>query len=389
MFSKRTSWHREHNALAELYERLRDEGRSIIDLTASNPTNSGISYPSEKIFSALSRPASLEYHPDPRGIVSARESVCEYYRGRSVSCEPSDIILTASTSEAYSLLFRLLCDANDTVLVPTPSYPLFEYLAQISDVRLAQYHLRYDGLWHIDLPSLRSSVAPDTRAIILINPHNPTGMFAKEPDVEAITDLCRKRNLALIVDEVFIDYPFDGSQRRSLAGQTEALTFVLNGLSKIAGLPQMKLGWIAASGPGHLKAESLGRLEILADTFLSVNTPVQVALPEILRLAPEISFAIRTRVKRNYASLASFFGKGSPCTVLRSEGGWYGIIRVPRTRSEEEWALLLLREHGAYLYPGYFFDMTPEGFLVVSLLPQEELFQRGIRAVLNAVTAKS
>ncbi len=386
MFSKRTSWHREHNALTELFEQLRSQGRDIIDLTASNPTSAGFPYPGEKILTALSHRGSLDYHPDPRGILSAREAVCEYYRGRDVPVTPSDIVLTASTSEAYSLLFRLLCDADDSVLVPTPSYPLFEYLAQISDVRLAHYHLRYDGQWHIDLASLRTSITPDTRAIVLIDPHNPTGMFAKAAEVEAITDFCRRRNLALIVDEVFADYAFDESPRRSLAAPAEVLTFVLNGLSKIAGLPQMKLGWIVVSGPEQLKAESLGRLEILADTFLSVNTPVQQALPEILHLAPDISSAIRTRVKTNYAFLTSLFGKESACTVLHSEGGWYGIIGVPRTRPEEEWAMLLLREHGTYVYPGYFFDMTPEGFLVVSLLPQEELFQRGTRAISKAVT---
>jgi aspartate/methionine/tyrosine aminotransferase len=388
MFSSRTNWHRQPNRLAELLEECRKSGKPIYDLTNSNPTDCGIHYPEQEILSALSNPDALQYHPDPRGLLTAREAISNYYREKNVRVNLSDIFLTASTSEAYSLAFKLLCNPGESILVPRPSYPLFDYLAQVNDVLVQHYYLIYDHGWHIDIESLKNARTESTRAIVMVNPHNPTGMFLKKSEYNAIEEFGVKNNLAFIVDEVFADYAFveDKNRIASTAGNSEVLTFTLNGISKLAGFPQMKLGWIVVGGEESIRREASERLEILCDTFLSVNTPVQVALPELFRIGQLARATILDRIKSNYKYLYQAF-INTACTLAPIEGSWYAILKVPRTKSDEEWALGLLEHKGVYLYPGYFFDFVEEGYLVVSLLADEVLFRQAITEVMNYLSA--
>ena len=381
-FSRRTTWPSRPNRLSELLERRRREGASITDLTASNPTDVDLPSPADEVLRSLADPAALRYSPDPNGLLSAREAVCAHYRTNGVSLSPNDVILTASTSEAYAHLFTLLCEPGDEVLIPAPSYPLFEYLAQLSGVVTRSYALRYDGGWHLDMASVTAALTPRTRAIVLIHPHNPTGMFLRHSELNALRGMARERSLALIVDEVFADYAFapDPSRVPTCAVIDDVLTFTLSGLSKLAGLPQMKLGWIVLSGPTELRAEAHERLETVCDTYLSVNTPVQVALPRLLGL--DTGAAIRARIMENDAALRDIL-KGSVCTALSCEGGWYGIVRMPELLSDEEWALALLDERNVSVFPGYFFDLTG-CHLVVSLLPSPSVFASGVRALVEA-----
>lgn len=376
-FSKRTEWHRDPNRLSMLLEKCRNSGRQIIDLTVSNPTACGIDYPVETIAGSLANPASLAYHPDPRGLVSAREEIAAYYGSKGVSIDPSQIVLTASTSEAYHHLFTLLCNPGDNVVVPLPSYPLFDYIASIGDTALKHYSLRYDNGWAIDFASLEASIEARTKAIVLVHPHNPTGFALSNDDFGRIAGVAEKHRLALIADEVFGEYLWNDDERilPTTARGRGALTFTLNGISKMAGLPQMKLGWIVVSGPPASRDEALNRLEILGDTFLSVNTPVQVALPSLMKAGSAVRNTIRRRLHENHETLMNAV-RGSTGSLLKSDGGWYGVIRVPKTRSDEDWALRILEETGVSLYPGYFFDFEEEGFLVVSLLVETEEFRK-------------
>ena len=389
MFSSRTNWHRQQNKLTELLESRRKSGKPIHDLTISNPTECGFNYPEKETLSALSSPDVLIYKPDPRGFITAREAVVRYYQTKNIVVDPGDLFLTASTSEAYSFIFKLLCNPDDAILTPIPSYPLFEYLAQINDVKTQEYRLVYDHGWQIDLESIANSISNSTKAIILINPHNPTGMFFKKNEYLEIQKIAREKNLALIVDEVFIDYPHDDSPDRygSAAGSSEVLTFTLNGISKMCGLPQVKLGWIAVSGEQRAKSEAVERLEILCDTFLSVNTPAQVALPKLLQSSESIRKQILQCIKSNYSFLSLLTTHHSPINILSTGGGWYAILKVPRTKSDEDWALELLDSYGIYLFPGYFFDFEEEGYLVVSLLVEEEKFQSAIKGVEEFIAA--
>ena len=357
MFSHRLDW----RARTNLLSRARAEKRgTVLDLTESNPTRAGFTYPSAEILGALADPRALIYEPSPRGMVSAREAVARYYDGVAVE----RILLTASTSEAYSFLFQLLADAGDEILCPRPSYPLFEFLAGLAGVTIRQYPLRYDGRWHVDLDALRPSITARTRAIVVVHPNNPTGSYLRADEIEALEML----GLPIISDEVF--------GPRTLAGERRALTFSMSGLSKIAGLPQMKLGWIVASGPGWERA--MDALELIADTYLSVATPVQLALPRLLECAKPVQAQIAARTSANKAHLEGALA-GSPASPLRSEGGWYAVVQVPRTRSEEEWCLKLLRDHDVLVQPGFFFDFESEAFLVVSLLTEAAVFQEGVR----------
>ncbi len=386
-FSNRTNWHREPNGLSRLLEEIRSAGREVIDLTLSNPTEAGISYPSKELLHVLAQPEALRYQPDPRGMLAAREEVAKYYSAKGIVVDTDSILLTASTSEAYAFVFRLLCGPGDSVLIPTPSYPLFEFLAQVNDVACQSYKIQYDGAWHIDLASIRSAITDKTKAIVVVSPNNPTGSFLKKNEHEELASIAREAGCALIVDEVFADYGFDIDNDRvaSTAGASNALTFTLNGLSKMAGLPQLKLGWIVVSGEDGVKKEALARLEILADTFLSVNTPVQVALPEIMKLGVQTRESIRKRVISNYEYLRSRNNTGSSCSLLHAEGGWNAVLRVPSTRTDEEWALLLLEKCGVYVQPGYFFDFEGSAYLVVSLLPESATFRYGIERILSLI----
>jgi alanine-synthesizing transaminase len=375
VFSSRLSWDLRPNPLSKLAAEKRREGARLLDLTESNPTHAGFVYPSEEILAAIADARALKYDPDPRGLPSARAAVCEYYAERGVAIDPVRVLLTASTSEAYAYLFKLLADPGDEILVPRPSYPLFEFLASLESVRVRPYPLHYDGAWHIDCDALEKVVTPRTRAIVVVNPNNPTGSFVKRDELERLEAL----GIAIISDEVFSDYEFapDDSRVASVIGVRRALTFSMSGLSKIAGLPQMKLSWIVASGPGHETA--LDRLELIADTYLSVATPVQAALPKLL--ACPVRGQIRERTRNNLAWLRSA-AAGSAIQVLNVEGGWYAIVQVPRIRSEEEWALTLLRDDNVIVQPGFFYDFEREAFLVLSLLTARPVLEEGVRRLL-------
>ena len=380
MFSSRLDASSEINRITRRWRELRAAGSPILDLTESNPTRAGIEYPTDEIARLLSDPRCLTYEPQPAGLPEAREGVATYYADRGEPVDPARVLLTASTSEGYAYLFKLLANPGDEVLVPRPSYPLFEFLAELESVRVVQYPLVYDGAWNIDLDALRHAIKPRTRAIVVVNPNNPTGSFLKQEEHEELVRICRDRGLAIVSDEVFSDYARHDDPRRvrTLSSTSEVLTFSLSGLSKVAGLPQIKLGWMVINGPVALRREAIERLEFIADTYLSVSTPVQWAAAGLLAFRSGIQSQIETRVRRNLAVLYKAFGPESPNRVLNVEGGWYAIVQVPRVRSEEEWVLALLDNHGVLVQPGFFFDFETEAFLVVSLLTREEVFKDGI-----------
>jgi alanine-synthesizing transaminase len=353
MFSRRLAWDAAANTLSELVAWKRARGERVLDLTESNPTHAGFKYP--RI--VFDDPRMMSYDPAPLGMVSARERIAQEY---NVSVER--VVLTTSTSEAYSWLFKLLCNPGDEVLVPRPSYPLFDYLAALESVALRPYHLRYHEGWFVDLADIR--ITERTRAIVVVNPNNPTGSYLKPAEVEALVKLAREHDLAIISDEVFSDYALDAGGVRSLVGVEGAVTFCLNGLSKLIGLPQMKLGWIIANDRA-----SLERLELIADTYLSVGTPVQCGLAELLAMKSGIQAQIMARVRANLALVPK---------ARHAEGGWYAILQVPRTKSEEQWALDLLEKHNVLVQPGYFYDFESEAFLVLSLLTPTEVFREGL-----------
>ncbi len=386
MFSSRLGWNLAPNPLARLLEQKRSAGAAILDLTESNPTAAGFTYPAEEILGALADPRSLRYEPAPAGIPAAREAVSQYYSGRVA---PDQILLTASTSEAYEFVFKLLADPGDEVLVPRPSYPLFEFLAALESVRAVPYPLVYHGGWAIDFDALAlaQSITPRTRAIVLVNPNNPTGSFVKQAELAELIRLCRDHGLALVSDEVFCDYALDDDPQRvrSLTGVDEVLTFCLSGLSKIAGLPQMKLGWIAICGPDATRREAFDRLELIADTYLSTGTPVQWAASTLLASRAQVQGQILARVRQNRAFLAGRIGPGSPWRLLKTEGGWYAILEAPKIHTEEEWVLQLLSADNVLVQPGFFFDFEREAFLVASLLTPPEVFQEGVQRILERV----
>ena len=378
MFSRRLNWDAPPNPLSLLLEEKKRAGARVLDLTESNPTRGGFHYPERAILDALADPAALRYDPDPRGLDCAREAVSRYYAQRGAVVEPSQILLTASTSEAYAYLFKLLADPGDEVLIPRPSYPLFEFLARLESVAVRLYSLRYDGAWHIDFDSLEKAIDGRTRAVVVVNPNNPTGSFVKRDEAERLQALAQRHDLAIISDEVFSDYAFgeDPNRAKTVIGARGALTFCLSGLSKIAGLPQMKLAWMACGGKNHEPA--LRKLEWIADTYLSVSAPVQAALFQILEGSTDVRDQIRRRTASNLALLREQTS-GSAAGVLEVEGGWYAILRVPQTRSEEEWVTTLLRERDVLGQPGFFYDFESEAFLVLSLLTEGETFQEGVR----------
>jgi alanine-synthesizing transaminase len=384
MFSSRTQWDRHENRLALALKARREAGRPILDLTESNPTRVGLPRPTG-LLELLAQPAAMTYAPDPRGDPAAREAVASDARRRGLEVDREQIVLTASTSEAYALALKLLCDPGESLLVPLPSYPLFDFLADLESVTLERYPLGYDGRWYLDLDAVQRSITPATRAIVVVNPNNPTGSFLKRPEADGLLDLCASRGLALISDEVFADYSFAPDPHRVAAvdGSGRTLTLSFGGLSKSCGLPQLKLGWTIVSGPDALRREALARLDVIADTYLSVGTPVQQAAAAILSRIPELQAPIAERVGRNLGALREACARGSPATLLDAEGGWCAILRVPAVVSEEERACRLLEERGVLVHPGYFFDFEVEAHLVVSLLPEPGAFARGVGAVLS------
>jgi alanine-synthesizing transaminase len=370
------------NALSALLDDKRRAGARIRDLTVSNPTQVGLVYPGEEILAALADPAALVYQPEPRGLLAAREAVAADYARRGLFVHVNNLLLTASTSEAYALLFKLLCDPGDTVLAPTPSYPLFDYLASLEGISLASYPLAYDGQWHIDFAALDE--APPAKALLFVSPNNPTGSYLKEDEHRRLVAWAAERGMALIVDEVFAEYPAADAPRDrvELAARPgcEALVFSLGGLSKAAGLPQLKLGWIAAAGPEALVAPALGRLELIADSYLSVATPVQLAAGRLLAAGAKVRAQILARVRANRAAVAAAVA-GTAVELLPAEGGWSAVLRLPSTRSDEEIALALLRDHHTLVHPGYFFDFARGTYLVLSLLGAPDDVAAGISAI--------
>jgi alanine-synthesizing transaminase len=375
-FSERTSWELSENSFAAALREARASGRELFDLTVSNPTACGFSYDDKALLSPLAEPAALLYEPEPLGMASARDAVAAYYRDAGADIPRDRICLTTSTSEAYSYLFRLLCDPGDEVLVASPSYPLFDYIARLDDVRLVQYPLLYDHGWLIDLHTLAASITDRTRAIIVVHPNNPTGHFCSASERQALQTLCAERGLALIVDEVFLDYPLPGVTAKSFAAEaTPALTFVLSGLSKVCALPQMKCSWIANLGPHVETAAAMARLEIIADTFLSMNAPVQHALPAWLAGRHTMQEQIRTRMSENTTALDLALA-GSACQRLEMDAGWTAVLRVPRTVGGVDFCAAALAG-GVVLQPGEFYGL-PEGRAVLSLLTLPETWRKGL-----------
>ncbi|MFZ0818802.1 MAG: pyridoxal phosphate-dependent aminotransferase [Candidatus Acidiferrales bacterium] len=393
MFASRTNWPLEPNRFAQALEAHRRSGKPLIDLTASNPTTCGFDYPSREILTALGDTRALQYSPESKGIRSAREAVAAYYAGRpgfgicEGSVDPEQIILTAGTSEAYSYIFRLLCEPGDEILFPAPSYPLLEYLAGLNDVRLVPYSLFYDHGWHVDIGSLRAAITPRSRAVLVVHPNNPTGSFIKPSEATALREICAEHAMAIIADEVFLDFVAESKPHATFAFTNEVLTFTLSGLSKISALPQMKLAWLVANGTENLLRPALARLEIIADTFLSPGTPVQLALPKLLELRQAMQSQIHTRMRANLAHLDSAIAGQKSISRLDREGGWYAVLRVPATQPDEELAVALLGERGVLVHPGRFFDFPQDGFLVVSLIAPEPEFREGIARLVEFIGA--
>ena len=378
-FSRRTHWNTEESDLARAHRERLGAGLPVADLTASNPTRCGFQY-DPALLAALADPRALDYDAQPRGMIRAREAVCRYYADHHASVRPEQIILTTSTSEAYSFLFRLLCDPGSEILIPQPGYPLFDFLAGLDDVKLKSAPLVYDHGWQIDPAGFRAVITPATRAIVLVHPNNPTGHFTKAWESEALGRLCCEHNLSLIVDEVFLDYGFGGAPFTFARGLDGVPVFVVSGMSKIAGLPQMKAAWIVAAGP---EAETaLDRLEVIADTFLSMNAPVQCALPAWLEGRGALQGQIRRRVAANLSELDRQLAISPLVQRLEIEGGWYAILRIPALEPDELTALALLGK-GVWVHPGHFFALPPSGRLVVSLLGAEPEFLTGVTALLG------
>jgi hypothetical protein len=384
LYSNRLSWSLQPNAFTLQIAEKRRQGVPLLDLTNSNPT--GISdYPHAEIASIYTELRDFTYQPEAAGEWDARVAVSGYYREHGLDVSPDRILLTASTSEGYALLFKLLCDPGDDILVPTPSYPLFEYLAAVESVRPAPYSIHYDGSWYIDSKEVRASMTDRTRAIILVSPNNPTGSCLKKQEVSNLLALSRETSVPLISDEVFLDYPLDGAARLpSLCSRDGPLTFSLGGLSKSAGMPQMKLGWIVVNGDRAESQQAIARLELLFDTFLSVNTPVQKALAGLLQVGASIRNAIRDRVRGNYEAACRLL-RDSAAHPLHAEAGWSVIIQLPRTISEEEWVRRLLDDGYCIVQPGYFFDLDMRCCIVLSLLTERNDFLQGLERIRELV----
>jgi alanine-synthesizing transaminase len=391
MFASRTNWRLEANRLTRALEAHQRSGGELLDLTMSNPPACGFEYPAEAILTALTDRRGLEYHPESKGLCEAREAIAEYYRGRSglagtaVSVDPEHILLASGTSEAYSHVFRLLCEAGDEVLVPAPSYPLFEFLADLSDVRIVPYPLLYDHGWQIDFASLHEALTPRSRAVLVVHPNNPTGSFVKPREAANLAELCAARGMAIVADEVFLDYADRQKEdpARTFALSNSPLTFTLSGLSKISLLPQMKLAWTVVSGPEDLARTAVDRLEVIADTYLSPSTPIQLALPKFLALRHGLQAQLQRRIASNLEFLDSALRESKCISRLDREGGWYAILRVPITGTDEDLAVALIERSSVRVYPGHFFNFSQEGFLVLSLITREQQFREGVSRLLN------
>jgi alanine-synthesizing transaminase len=387
MFSDRTNWKLTRNRLTEALEEVRSSGTRVLDLTISNPTRAGLRYDGPLILQSLASPQAMDYDPQPKGLPSARAAVAEYYRSAhgSPHLDPERLILTTSTSEGYSFVFRLLCNTGDELLVPKPSYPLFEFLADLQDVNLVPYPLLYDHGWQIDFPSLQKAVTGRTRGVVVVHPNNPTGSYVHSQEKESLNRFCREHGLALIADEVFLDYSHDRAARASFAANQSVLTFTLSGVSKISALPQMKVAWIATSGPAEEVEAALARLEVVADTYLSMNAPIQWAVPALLEQRKTIQQQLLDRVLANLAELDRQLAGQKTCQRLSVEGGWYAVLRVPVMQTDEELAVDLLRRKYVLVHPGHFYDFPSDGYFVLSLITQKAEFAEALQRMLEMV----
>lgn len=386
MYSQRLRWSVPQNPLSIHLTHLRASGVPLFDLTSSNPTCVVIDYPHEAIGSAFGSVPDFAYHADPCGMLTARQSIQAYYSARSIDIETSQILLTASTSEAYGLLFKLLCNPGDRVLVPTPSYPLFEYLSSLELVEAVPYAYRFDGGWYIDFEDFSSKLGEQVKAIVVVNPNNPVGSFVRVDEMERLLDLAVRFEIPIISDEVFYDYEWtpSPSYTKTFISQNRALSFSLNGLSKIAGMPQMKLGWIALGGPQHMQSEAAERLELLLDTYLSVNTPIQRALPDLLNIGDSIRHELLAHISQNRETLKNVL-EGSPAHMMPAEAGWSALVRLPSIKTEDEWCLGLLEQQQVVTQPGYFFDLPHPAFIVLSLITDPEVFAEGVLRIRRLV----
>ena len=353
-------------------------------MTASNPSTCGFAYPEREILAALTDPRALVYRPESKGLRDAREAVAEYYAGRLgfsgslQQVDPERILLASGTSEAYTHIFRLLCEVGDEILVPAPSYPLFEFLADLADIHLVPYPLLYDHGWQIDFASLRAALTPRSRAVLVVHPNNPTGSFVKPREASELAGICAAREMAIVADEVFLDYISGATPEKTFALHDAALTFTLSGLSKIALLPQMKIAWTVVTGPEAAVQAAVDRLEIIADTYLSPSTPVQLALPKFLSLRHELQAQLQQRISANLSALDSMLRESKSLARLDREGGWYAILRVPVTATDDDLTVALLERCSVLVHPGHFFNFSREGFLVLSLITPEDKFQGGV-----------
>jgi aspartate/methionine/tyrosine aminotransferase len=388
MFSDRTHWTLTRNRLTEALEEVRSSGGRVLDLTISNPTRIGLQFDEASILQSLASPQAMDYDPQPKGLPGARAAVAAYYGTHGIrNLDPERLILTISTSEGYSFVFRLLCNVGDELLVPKPSYPLFEFLADLQDVKLVPYPLIYDHGWQMDFPSMQKVVTKRTRGVVVVHPNNPTGSYVHAQEQEALNCFCLEHGLALIADEVFLDYTHDGASHRSFVGNEDVLTFTLSGVSKISALPQMKVAWVATSGPGAEVNAAQARLEVIADTYLSMNAPIQWATPALLEQRDRIQRQLLDRVLANLAELDRQLVGQKACERLRVEGGWYAVLRVPVTQTDEELAVDLLRRKSVLVHPGHFYDFPNDGYLVLSLIGPQAGFGEAVRRVLELVNS--
>jgi alanine-synthesizing transaminase len=387
MFSNRTNWKLTRNDLSDALEEVKSSGARVLDLTVSNPTRVGLHFDDARILESLASPKAMNYDPQPKGLPSARAAVANYYRAQHgiEGLDPARLILTTSTSEGYAFVFRLLCNPGDELLVPKPSYPLFEFLADLEDVKLVPYPLIYDHGWQMDFPSLEKVVTRQTRGVVVVHPNNPTGSYVHAEEQESLRVFCAERGLAIIADEVFLDYAHQGARQRSFVANQEVLSFTLSGISKISALPQMKLAWIVSGGPARQRDAAEARLEVIADTYLSMNAPIQWAAPALLEQRQSVQQELLNRVLGNLTQLDQQLAAQKMCQRLNVEGGWCAVLRVPVTQTDEELAVDLVRRKSVLVHPGHFFDFPSDGYLVLSLIVAESEFAEGIRRLLELI----
>ncbi|MFH1075889.1 MAG: pyridoxal phosphate-dependent aminotransferase [Pseudomonadota bacterium] len=383
MFSNRSNWNLSPNFLEVILEQKRAKGEHILDLTGSNPTTAGFSYPVDLILSALAQSEAMFYEPHPKGLFGARQAIAGYYKELGKTVDPDSIFITASTSEAYSLVFKLLADTGDEILIPQPGYPLLSYLGGLESLTCIYYPLRYDQEygWKIDIDTLRAVISPRTKAIVLVSPNNPTGSYIKEHELEALLRIAYEHGLALIIDEVFSDF-FSRDDpdrvRTAVNAAPDTLFFVLNGLSKLVGLPQLKLGWIVVNNDAQFGREASARLEMINDFYLSASSPAQIAVESLLAMREDIQRQVRCRLSVNYSFLEKRFSKTTNVRVLKREGGWYAILEFFDDISDDDRALSMLELDNVFAHPGYFYEFSQEGFMVFSLLTPHEEFKLGV-----------